>query len=158
MNWILRLLALLAMFLSLPMVEVCAQQAPLGTGLEIDNYQLVRVLVEDDKAIEQIGLTTDRIRTRVELRLQQARLKLGHRPDRAFLYVNVNVAGHGFAIQLAFKRWVSYLVGNVARQRLASTWDTGRAGTYTKNPEYIIQQLDILLDEFLNEYLKANGQ
>lgn len=164
------LLGILALFFSLP-VAVHAQESAFGTGLEIDNYQSVGVFVAPlPKDAEQIGLTEDRLQTRVELRLRQAKLKPvkieKHRP--AYLYVDVNMVGNAFAIRVVFIRPVSYpidptaifanAVGTAARSCMASTWVTLGVGTYRGDSEFIVQSLDEHLDKFLNEYLKANGQ
>jgi hypothetical protein len=162
--------AFLALFASLPIIEGHAQEARTtstatdGTGLEIDNYQTVKVLVGGlSKDAEQIGLTEDRLQTRVEIRLRQAKLKPvkegepGDRSD-AYLYVNVSVGDNAFAIDVAFSRGVFYAVGTGTKTCLARTWSTSTAGTHGNASEFIVQSLDALLDKFLNEYLKANGQ
>jgi hypothetical protein len=152
------LLAFLALFFSLPIGEVHAQGATPGIGLEVDAYQSVEVIVEYlHKNAQQISLTKERLQTRVELRLRQAKLKPGRRfNDR--LYVEVNVVGHAFTIDVAFIRKVFYSTDTGTKFCSAITWNNGSTGTHVNNSAFIIQSLDALLDQFLNEYLKANGQ
>ncbi len=130
------------------------------SGLETANYKSVEVLIESlNTDARSIGLTEDRLRTRVELRLRSAgltpvnprfSLELPH------LYVNINVIGDAFSILVEYRRQVDFITGNRQYRYLATTWRYGNAGTHGRDAAYITNALDEVLDKFLNEYLKAN--
>ncbi len=130
------------------------------SGLETANYKYIAVVVEDLHAgATSIGLTEDRIRTRVELRLRSAGLTPGNDSSKnaTVLYVNINVQGDAFNIAVKYKRWVDFTTGDRRYGYVATTWDADGAGTYgTLGAAFIMNSLDGLLDEFLNAYLKAN--
>lgn len=157
----LRVISLLGVLLQAS--NVFAQQGSLAVGLEVEDYRALPLVIERmPKEAERIGLTAERIRTRVEYRLRQAKLKPGTRLDAAnlaaYLYVNVAISGTGFSVRLEFDRVVSYSVGNVARRCIAATWQNGGVGTHGGDAEYVLRVLDKYLDTFLNTYLKVNGQ
>ena len=135
-----------------------AQDSRAGTGLEVADHTTVRLVVEDlHQGAQAIDLTAARIRTRVELRLRQSGLRPGERVGSEYLYVDVNVVGSGFAIVVSFHRPVYYFVGpGTTLHSFGATWDTNGAGTHGADSEYIVRNLDQLLDQFLNEYLRAN--
>ena len=129
------------------------------SGLETANYKYVAVLVEELSAdAGSIGLTKDRIRTRVELRLRSAGLTPGKdfSKNETYLYVNVNVTRGAFNNRVEYKRQVDFTTGNRRYLGFSATWHTGRAGTHGRDAAYIMNSLDRALDKFLNEYLKAN--
>ena len=79
------------------------------SGLETANYKYIAVVVEDLSAdAGSIGLTKDRIQTRVELRLRSAGLTPGNDSSKndAFLYVFVSVEGAAVNISVHYQRWV----------------------------------------------------
>ena len=137
-----------------------AQDISNGTGLEVENYSFVCIIIETlPEGATEVGLTKDRVLPRVELRLRQAGLHPGEQRSGECLYVSINVVGQAFSVHLAFLRWVSYVVGENRQLRVhAATWNTGGAGTHGRDSEYIVQGLDRHLDQFVNEYLKANGR
>ncbi len=128
------------------------------SGLETANYKYVAVTVEELPAdAGSIGLTEDRIQTRVELRLRLAGLTPGNRKKQeTHLYVNVNVGRNVFSILVQYERKVNFTAGNRQYSSLARTWQSGSAGTHGRDAAYITNALDEVLDKFLNEYLKAN--
>ena len=140
--------------------------APVGaqtwtkSGLETANYKYVDVVIEKLKADEhRIGLTKDRIRTRVELRLRSAGLTPGNDATKsdAHLYVQVTVSGNGFNIAAQYRRLVDFTTGNRRYRGTAATWETGSTGTHARTgAAFIMNALDVTLDKFLNAYLKGN--
>ncbi len=92
---ILLLLLISAAILLLLLISAPAGAQPESkSGLETANYKHVAVVVEGLPAdARRIGLTKDRIRTRVELRLRSAGLTPGNdfSKNETSLYVNVNV-------------------------------------------------------------------
>lgn len=127
-----------------------------GTGLEWDGNE-IRVLVEDLTAdAGKIGLSGDQIKAKCEVRLRQAGLKPADGGDR-LLYVNVNVIGRGFNIRLAIGRPVQYATSRGTFLIVAHTWDASTAGTHIGEAKFILSQLDLLLDQFVAEFLKVNS-
>lgn len=136
-------------------------QAQFATGLEVADYKTVGYLIErlSDGAAE-IGLTENRLQTRVELRLRQAGLApvnmKGEGPS-AYLYVQVSVVGGGFSVNVSFDRTVSFLdAGREYTVYGTAVWGRGSIGTHGGDSEFIVGRLDGRLDIFLNEYLKVN--
>ena len=153
----------LRMAATLLLVSVSADaQTVSRNGLETDDYKRVGVLIEDDKEALTIGLTEDRIRTRVELRLRS----VGLRPEksdpttlRPFLYVNIDVMGSGthvFSISLEYTRIVTFSVHGQQFQYVGKVWSESGSGVYRADAEVIWKGLDQTVDLFLDEYLKAN--
>lgn len=128
-----------------------------GSGLEVTNYETVDLLIDplNDHA-SRIGLTEARLRTRIELRLRQARLTPGGRGADEYLYVVVHVVGGAFHVSVEFIRPVTYFVGSKPRSLVATVWGKATTGTHGSDPEYIVQAVDGQMDRFLNEYLAAN--
>jgi hypothetical protein len=146
---------LLLLLISAP---ASAQLSP-ESGLETVNYKYVSVVIEGLPAdAGSIGLTKDRVQTRVELRLRSAGLTLGHNSakNKVYLYVNVNVSGGTFATSIEYKRLVDFTTGNRLYRLMATTWEFNIVGTHGRDAAYIMNGLDQYLDKFLNEYLKAN--
>ena len=133
-----------------------AQQS--GTGLEVAAYKTVGYRIESlSDAAAEIGLSKNRLQTRLELRLRQA----GFVPvpgGLTYLYLRVTVTRTGgYCIELSFNRTVSFPdAGREYTVFGAAVWDTGSAGTHGGDPEYIVGWVDRTLDRFLNEYLKVN--
>ena len=108
-----------------------------------------------------IGLTEDRIQTRVELRLRSAGLtpvSVSTAQLKPFLYVYVKVVSGTFNISVEYKRLVSFIKGDQQYEGIGTMWVTGGTGTHGDKTAYIMNSLDSVLDKFLNEYLKANQQ
>ena len=140
----------------------------ISDGLETDNYRAIEVLIESPpQSILNIGLTKERIQTRVEVRLRS----LGISPDLEYeplendykrLYVHINGAGNAFNVTFEFSRYLPYFVrdpdgeGFLAREVRAITWNTGTTGTHGGNATFVLGELDADLDQFLNVYLEAN--
>lgn len=129
-------------------------------GLETANYKYVAVVIENlGTDAHSIGLTEDRIRTHVELRLRSVGLRPGKdvRKNKAWLYVNIDVLASAFNIHVSYQREVGFTAGNRSYRHHAIAWKTvGHHGISVGNAAFIINALDIRLDEFLNEYLKIN--
>lgn len=137
-----------------------AQSERWGSGLEVPNYKSLRVVVEQlPKSAADTGLTEDRVRTGIELRLRQSGIQpISQYKSDAFLYTDIEVIGNVFTISLQFTRLVSY---SASRDEttiiLGRTWQKKASGIHRRNAQEIVQVLDTLLDTFLNEYLKANA-
>ena len=72
-------------------------------------------------------------------------------------YVNVNVIGNAFNILVEYKRVVDFTTGNQRYSKVATTWDATTTEMHSSSgPAFIMNELDVKLDKFLNAYLKAN--
>lgn len=66
----------------------------------------------------------------------------------------INVAGaKAFNISVSYKKFVFDRFGDSG---FAATWVTGRTGTSGGDADYIVSSLSLLLDEFLEAYLRVN--
>ena len=101
----------------------------------------------------EIGLTVESLRTAVESRLRSARL---YDDDATpYLYLNVNVVGGAFSINLEYRRWVCHSVSGCGP---ATTWRLGVTGTHGADAGYIRSAVAECMDTFLVEYLKVNEE
>ena len=129
------------------------------TGLELDGKD-IQILVESlPNDAKKFGVTEDRIKTKCELRLRLVGLNLVDvwRSPPAVLYINVSAVGNAFSIDLYFDRTLNFMVG--AKEMFKDnvpTWHEDILGTDNGESDYVIQALDVLLDKFLNDLLKAN--
>ena len=139
-------------------VPADAQLPNFGSGLEVPNYKELPYLVESvSDAARAIGLTTDRLTTRLELRLREAGLVPVGTSYQHYVYLNVSVIGGAFSSNIRLNRFVSYLVdGREYVYSGATTWSVLGSGTHGGSAAYILDAVDSQLDEFLNEYLKTN--
>ena len=114
------------------------------------------LLVEDygdDAGWKDSGLTVDRLQTMAESRLRAARLY----DATAFLpllYVNVNVVGRGFSLNVNYQKWLYDPVSD--ESFYATTWIIGGAGTHSGDAGFILQGLSEYLDRFILAYLRVN--
>ncbi len=146
-----------SVFLFLLFFSSVVAQVEQGTGLEVENYREVTVVVETlgpDAA--SIGLTSERIKNRAELRLRGAGLTLIDLSLGGYLYVNINIVGNAFSILIGFERLIYYQVNDQVYLTSARTWISGGAGTHGESATYILDAIDEYLEGFLIEYLRAN--
>jgi hypothetical protein len=148
-----------SVFLFLLFFSSVVAQVEQGTGLEVENYREVGVVVEPlGPGAASIGLTLERIESRTELRLRGAGLTLVDlSPDLdGFLYVNVNIVGNAFSILIGFERLVNYQVNDQVYLTSARTWTGGGAGTHGGSVTFLLDNIDEFLERFLIEYLRVN--
>ncbi len=122
------------------------------------NIPVVTETVSEDA--RGAGIIWRVIQTQVQLRLLESGVDttLPEPPDiKCFLYVSVTFAGSisqfTASVRVEFKEWLELTNGVEA---FASTWSSGKvfAGGV---PEFMARELlDELLDEFLNDWHKAN--
>lgn len=118
--------------------------------------QPFELLVEDyssDEDYREIGLTGQAIQNLAESRLRAARLYTDTDSPQN-LYININVVGRAFGIDLDFRKIV-YDPASDSRYYAAS-WSTGSTGTHGNDSGYILSNLSKHMDEFMVEYLRAN--
>ena len=138
--------------------QVLLKYAKTGSGLEVENYRNVGLLIESLPGdLIELGLTKERIRTRLELRLRSLNLipvAGGDRPE--FLYVRVSGIGNAFTVRLELNRPGNYLAPDgdsfAVYKMSVATWAKGMLGSHGGSAAYILERLD----QSLNEYLKAN--
>ena len=102
----------------------------------------------------EIGLTESSLQAAVESRLRAARLF--DEDVLPYLYLNVNVFGAAFSIDLRFNKTVDDVATDLRRQ--ATTWQVGGTGTHGKNAGYIRSAVSEFMDQFLVEYLRVNEE
>jgi hypothetical protein len=126
-------------------------------GIESMDFMLEKI---DADAAKAIGLTERQLQTDVELKMRTAGVKLDD-SVRPYLYLNVSVLHDpeqqdvAFSIALKFKQWGTFDGGF---RGLGTTWDTGAIGTVgeTMAARNIRESVGDYVDQFLNDYLKAN--
>ncbi|MGA1979076.1 MAG: hypothetical protein ABSG99_00710 [Sedimentisphaerales bacterium] len=135
----------------------------------LKGLQGVYVLVGNLKPeVEKYGLTTQQLKTDVELRLRQNDIRVLSEQEwlstlgNPVLYVNVNIVVNedigfaAFSISLELKQKV-FLARDIAKFCLASTWNSGdTGGVGSNNVKNIRDTVKDRVDGFINEYLAAN--
>ena len=121
---------------SFGLLALAMAAAPAQEVTDIDRFQLfnncdpMALVVEslhDDAA--DIGLTDERLQFAAESRLRGARLYTSDR-SRAYLYVNVTVAGKAFSTSLKYaKKMRDLATGNAHPQEIRSTGPEGAGRT-----------------------------
>ncbi len=141
-------------------------------GLEVTDYKKVAIrieLYETHESGKRIGLTKEKIRNECELRLRQAGLQPTEEVRDEFLFISMTLLGgraSAFSINVSFVRPALFMMGEKGETKYllrpdAVSWlrgTVGTAGTAGGDPGFVTQQLDGLLDKFLNEYLKDNSK
>ncbi|MBK7107426.1 MAG: hypothetical protein IPH62_19340 [Ignavibacteriae bacterium] len=134
-------------------------------GLKVSNQGVIEYLVEDVSTDgKAIGLTKERIISKLELSIRLAKI----RPIKSkealdgYLYVNINVVGNAFTIELNYNRYVAYFYGSGKKTQhqtvIATTWSNSITGSLGGgSSEFIVNTLQSSLDEFLNDFLAANN-
>lgn len=130
----------------------------LGSGLEVDNPKEVQVAIEylDDDA-KEAGLSRSLIRTKVNLRLRQNGLTPINAMKGGYLYVKITVVNSAFDIDVHFSRLAVYPANSQVFKTMANTWARGGAGTFGNDKDFILNNLEDLIDEFIDAYLSANN-
>ena len=110
--------------------------------------------LDDDEDAVEIRLTKAQLQTAAESRLRSARLY--DAAETPFLFVNVNVVGRAYSIDVEYHKWVFDLASG--ESIWAPTWISGGAGTHGGRAAYILSSVSQHLDEFLVEYLRVNEE
>ena len=137
------------------------ESKPSLNGLETSGHKRVKIGMEQlNEAAKKLGLTEERIRARCELRLIQYGLEPVSVDDQMpeFVYIGIHIVGRAFHTWVEFGRPVVFNAGKALYKTSGKTWFRSETGTHGGDPEFILQGLDSLFDEFLNEYLKANSK
>ena len=107
---------------------------------------------------QRTGLTRKAIENAVEARLRAARL---FAPTAAqttnkeqYLYINVNIIGLAFSINVELNRYLKNL--GYGFGGFAIVWDTGSTGTHGGVGEYILASVSQHMDRFIASYLRVN--
>ena len=130
------------------------------SGLKVNDKKKMTVIIEEisDEA-GLIGLSKDRIKTKCELRFRQLGIKPIEKVESSedgSLGIIITVSKEMFNVEIKYARWALYFVGSKKYVTFATVWSKWEAGLHRNNPEYILQSLDPLLDDFFNDFLKAN--
>ena len=131
------------------------------SGLEVDDLNYIDILVEylteDAKSLD---LNRDDLDGLVRMALRSNGIKPIISDDGSLkpylLYININVLGNAFHIELAFKRTVLFnlIDGTYATHGIA--YRIGITGTHGNKKVFITDGLRDLIDEFCIDYYKAN--
>ena len=156
-----RLTLLLINIFIVSAIQLNSQTSSDSNELAIAEYKTLPILIEGNNDNNAAHLTKESVQTRVELRLRSAGLKpvaASSTPIPArTLYVNVNIVGAGFDVDVKFYRYAFWIVaGDKSGSGMVSTWDTGTTGTHGNNETFILGVVERQMDIFLNAYLKAN--
>lgn len=133
-------------------------------SLRIDRFQLfndckaMSLVVErfpQPEDAKALGLSENAIQAVAVSRLQSARL---YTSDKLVphLYVNVNVVGQAFKVEV---RYYKLLSDHVTREtNRAATWHSGTLGTHGNDAGYILDTVSQDLDKFIRAYLRVNEE
>jgi hypothetical protein len=138
--------------------SVAAAPVP-DSELKKANHEYLAINIENlSKDANNLGLTKDRIRDRVESRLQSVGLKsVKTDGETPFLDVSMTVMSGAFSIDISYLTPASYEIRGGRRfYYFTDAWQDGFAGEHGRNASYVIDWLDEILDRFLSQYLKAN--
>jgi hypothetical protein len=150
------LLTIIAVFLSCNLI---AEER--GTGLEKSDYRKLHVTVKQIRPNSAV-ITRKAVKSRVEQKLRQAGI-LPAKDSFPYLYVTVKVIKNSFSINLEFVQKTYYNVKKGEKHKTyysaGTTWRRGLVGL-SENPsqKLIYSTLERLVNEFLIEYLRANGK
>ena len=103
----------------------------------------------------QIGLKRETLQAAVESRLRSARLYTS-RELAPYLYINVNVVGKAFNINVKYKKRVYDPASDNTFS--ATTWNAGTTGTHGGDAGYIRSAVSEIMDHFLLEFLRVNEE
>ena len=131
-------------------------------NLWFKNYRDLEVSVSVH-ADGKLEITKDEIQTKVELRLREANIRprksipASEIFDAPSLQVNLAVVGLACNIQIELQRFATWEAPDGSPGRnWVSTWEDATVGTHGNSRSSVMSHLDNLLDQFLNDYLRAN--
>ena len=115
---------------------------------------VVDTLSED--AID-IGLTQSAITVSVRSRLRAARLYASEDYEAlwSILYIDTNVVSNAFNASVQYMKLVDDIASDLGSW--ASTWGKAFLGTHGRDPDYILSSVSLLIDLFIDEYLRVNA-
>ncbi len=142
----------------------------------VDKVHIIINRLNEDA--NKIGLTEDRLKTVVELKLRRERIEIidqysdlpqtedvvGIKKylEESDKWINIpgisiciTVVASAFNVDLEFLQMVK-LRRAPHISCTATTWDANITGTHTNDPEFIVSALSQLVDKFLNDFYKAN--
>jgi len=132
------------------------------TGLEVENHEDIYVVllgIDEDEHALNIGITENRVRSRVNVRLRQIGLKPATIEDsgKGYLTINMTILPRAFNIALSFTRGVTFFSEDEMYLLMGATvYERSITGQFSGSSDFIISTLDQLLDQFLSDYLDAN--
>lgn len=150
-----RAILLIALMLSTSVAAAAVSEGGLATA----NYEHLAINIADlSKDAKNIGLTEDRIRDRVESRLESVGLQpVETDGETPFLDITMTVISGAFSIDISYFTPASYEIRGGRRfYYFTDAWQDGFAGEHGRNAAYVIDWLNEILDRFLSQYLKAN--
>ncbi|MDX1486988.1 MAG: hypothetical protein R3268_02225 [Acidiferrobacterales bacterium] len=127
--------------------------------LQKANHEYLAINIDNlSKDANNIGLTKDRIRDRVESRLESVGLKSVETDgETPFLDVTMTVMSEAFSIDISYLTPASFeMRGGRRFYYFTDAWQDGFTGAHGRNASYVIDWLDEILGRFLSQYLEAN--
>ena len=123
----------------------------------LKDIEELRVIVGGmTKSAEEIGLTREKVLEATKLRLRREGISIGDSESiYTLLYVNVSVQGAAFHVLVGIYEPVQ-LARKPSFTCMGFTWWTGITGTHAGSADNIVGVVEECLDEFLNDYYKAN--
>ena len=125
--------------------------------------QIEKPLSEDFK---KVGLTEERIRTGIELKLQEAKINVVYAtdlvPDTPILHVEINGSNKGQTLSflMEVELWQKSLLKRDPKlEVLAGTWSTGvfGSGPASNIANDIMRLINDMMDTFVKAYLSVNS-
>ncbi len=126
-----------------------AVSAKTGTGLEIDNPQLLSIVY----TIEPADLDSNQFKMIVEDHLSTANIEQGPRDD-AQLFLRVEKQAGEYLLYLDFSRKVRYHANGQCFTKDGFVW--GRYVKEIADADDLIDDVDLLIEEFVELYTEAN--
>lgn len=128
--------------------------------LLVVDYKNLPIVIESIQPNNTAGLTREMVKTRTELRLRSVGLKpIDATGADHYLYVTINVVGASFSVGVEFYRHAEWqLPDGTKGDGDVHTWGNGETGTHGRDPAFVLNSLDEVLDVFMNAYLKANQE
>ena len=119
----------------------------------------------DGEGGNELGITEDDVRTKVELHLRQAGIRphlveKGGIETEPSVFAQVLTYKSAFVVQIVFRRAVSWTLpnGRSTGQWWLSPWSKQFIGVQEHDRVGVLSEVGELMDKFLNEYLKANQE
>lgn len=116
------------------------------------------------KESSNLGLSRSEVQRAIESRLRAARIYQGARGLGVYdmrdaripiLQASVYVLDSAFRIDIVFLKLLHDQFSGT--QKYAVSWETNTFGTHGNNPAFILSSISSLMDDFINEYLRVNG-
>lgn len=129
------------------------------TGLETRDHQDLGYTIYLYTAADVNVLTEADLSTKIEQKISENSLKTGYSDSKkGYLSVELTLVEEAFNLSLKFKRLASYTLQNMRYESEMVAWELSGTGIYDGDKQYILKNLDLLLDKFITQYSQANQE